>query len=158
MGKLKKWKRMRMQIRIYRNLSFVGKKLLLQIPFSLYIPGHTHSPGVSIKIIQNKMWKGDTDILSSCVTSQVISSVVYWMDLLIPSMLHFLHRETEIYSLKAWKTCSLRNVAVQAWNQVSLLSVNRKQVMVVIRKTETWGSELLADSTWSKPGAQPFSW
>ena len=37
------------------------------------------------------------------------------------------------------KPTELRNVGLQAWNLVSLPSINRKRVMVVIKKTEILG-------------------
>lgn len=75
MGQLEEWNTMSMQIKMCRNLAFVGKKLLPHPLFSLYTPEYTHSYGISIKIIQGKMCKDDIDILSSCVIFQVVSSI-----------------------------------------------------------------------------------
>ena len=63
------------------------------------------------------------------------------------NMLHLLQWEGETCSLRLGKPAQQRTVGLQARNLVSLPRVNRKQEMVVIRKTETLGSELLADST-----------
>lgn len=63
--------------------SLGGKKLLSQPPFSLYTPEYTHNQVVSIKIIPGKMCQNDRNILSSCVTFQVVSRIGYWMDLLL---------------------------------------------------------------------------
>lgn len=140
-----------------RGTSLRGKKLLSQPPFSLYTPEHTHSDSLSIKIIPGEMYRDDRNILSSCVAFQLVSRIGCWMDLLfIPAC--FTSYRGKLIAWRFGKPAQLRNVGLQAWNLVSLLSVNRKQVMVVIRKTETLGSELLADGTWSSPGAQSLSW
>lgn len=159
LGRVGERTRIRMEIRMCRNLSFVGKKLLPCPPFSLSTPEYTHSHGVSIEIIPGKICKEDICILPSCATSQVVSSIEYWMDLLFISagFTFYLVRLKPI-ARRLGKSAQLKNVGLQAWNPVSLPIVNRKQVMVVIRKIETLGSELLADSPWSKPGAQSLSW
>lgn len=157
-GRVGEWNRKRVRIRIYRNLSWRKEVSASSSFFSLHTWTY-HNQGVSIKIIPGKICQDDINILSSCVTFQVVSSTGYWMDLFFISACFISYRGT----LKpiAWrfgKPAQLRNARLQAWNLVSLPSVNRKQVMVVIRKTETLGSELLADSTWSKPGVQSLRW
>lgn len=139
--------------------SLGGKTLLSQPPFPFSTPEHTHNQGVSMKIIPGKMCQNDIYILSSCVTFQVVSRIGYWMDLLfIPACFTFYRGRLKHVAWRFGKSVQLRNAGLQAWNLVSLPSVNRKQVMVVIRKTETLGSELLAEGTWSNPGAQSLSW